>query len=173
MTASQAEFNLEDRLKLQEVIARYCHGVDRLDLDILMSAYWEDGTHDFGDGPIPAQVFCEAVTGALKEMVLTQHVTSNSLFAFQDETRATGQTYCVAYHQAVEGSENQEIVVGGRYLDQFEKRHGVWRIKSRLYIMDWNRNDPSSMMSSGGMYDGIKSRGKRAPDDPSSAYLKD
>ena len=35
-------------------------------------------------------------------------------------------------------------VVGGRYLDRFERRDGQWKIAHRLYVMDWNINGAST-----------------------------
>ncbi|MEL7130563.1 MAG: nuclear transport factor 2 family protein, partial [Pseudomonadota bacterium] len=75
-----------------------------------------------------------------------------------------------AYHQFdVEGAP-QEKVVGGRYLDVIEKRGDEWKISSRVYVMDWNRNTPSAAIWEGGLYDQLKYRGLRFPDDLSRDY---
>lgn len=62
------------------------------------------------------------------------------------------------------------MVVGGRYLDRLVRRDGGWLIAERLYVMDWNRQGPSTMQDSGGMYDMLARRGRRWPDDPSYAW---
>jgi hypothetical protein len=37
-------------------------------------------------------------------------------------------------------------VVGGRYLDKYEKRDGAWKIIERTIVTDWAHvNDPSSV----------------------------
>ena len=37
-----------DKQAIQDVLVRYCRGVDRCDLEMLRSAYWEDATDDHG-----------------------------------------------------------------------------------------------------------------------------
>jgi len=37
-------------------------------------------------------------------------------------------------------------VVGGRYLDKYEKRDGTWKFSRRMIVTDWAHvNDPSSV----------------------------
>jgi hypothetical protein len=33
-------------------------------------------------------------------------------------------------------------LMGGRYVDRFERRDGVWRIADRTVVYDWSRVDP-------------------------------
>ena len=40
---------LADREAIRDVAIRYCRGVDRLDVDVLKSAYWPDATDHHGD----------------------------------------------------------------------------------------------------------------------------
>jgi hypothetical protein len=35
------------------------------------------------------------------------------------------------------GEGDRDIVIGGRYLDQMEKRGGEWRIAKRTMLYDW------------------------------------
>ena len=35
---------------------------------------------------------------------------------------------------------SQTALFGGRYLDRFERRNGVWKIARRTYVLDWNVN---------------------------------
>ena len=64
-----------------------------------------------------------------------------------------------------------EMVVGGRYLDRLERRGGEWRIAWRTYVMDWNRNVPSTCRWDEGIYARLRNRGARFPDDPLQAFL--
>ena len=34
---------------------------------------------------------------------------------------------------------------GGRYLDEFERREGEWRISKRTYILDWAKRFPNEL----------------------------
>jgi hypothetical protein len=40
---------------------------------------------------------------------------------------------------------NFDVMVGGRYLDKYEKRDGTWKILRRMIVTDWAHvNDRSS-----------------------------
>ena len=153
-----------DKQAIQDVLVRYCRGVDRCDLEILRSAYWEDATDDHGSFSGNAWEFCDYLIPALKRMQRTMHLISNTHIELLADW-AKSETYCVAHHLMGE-SGDQEMVVGGRYLDLFEKRLGTWRIKTRVYVMDWNQNNPSTANWSEGLYAQLKTRGARYPDDP-------
>lgn len=57
------------------------------------------------------------------------------------------------------------MVVAGRCLNRLEHRDSEWRIAERLYVMDWNRNIPSTCRWDGGIYASLNNRGARKPDD--------
>ena len=39
---------LRERQAIREKVDRYCHAVDRCDLELLTSCYWADGYNDHG-----------------------------------------------------------------------------------------------------------------------------
>lgn len=161
------------KFDIEQALARYCHGVDRCDVDILKSAFWADATADYGSGESNAHVFAEGLIPALLSMQLTHHSISNILIQFDDNvTNAKVQTYCNAFHLTEVEGQMVEMEVGGRYLDQFEKRAGEWRIASRLYVMDWNRNGPSTANWTTGLYAQLSHRGGRGVTDPFYAFMK-
>ena len=160
-----------DRYGITDTLHRYCHGIDRYDIAMLKSAFWADGTDDHGSGPVPSHAFCDNLFIAIKDMKCTQHVLSNILIDFQSDKDATTESYCVAYHQLDGPDGLQELVVGGRYLDQLEQRDAVWKIKSRIYVMDWNRTGPLTHQTEGGIFDSLNIRGQRYPNDASKDYV--
>ena len=158
-----------DRLAIEQVLASYCHGVDRCNLATLQSAFWEDATLDFGTGPAPAHTASEGLINALHTMRLTHHQIGNIALSFKGG-QARGETYVTAFHIAGPADAETEIIVGGRYLDIFAKRDGDWRIFAREYVMDWNSNRPSTMASDGDLYDQLRRRGARHPHDPYDGF---
>jgi hypothetical protein len=48
----------------------------------------------------------------------------------------------------------------------------VWKIFSRVYVMDWNRNIPSTCEWDTGIYANLKNRGARWPDDRLKGFLE-
>jgi hypothetical protein len=157
----------EAKFEIEQVLVRYCAAVDRCDLELLKSGFWPDAIADYGMGKFNAHIFAEGLVPSLEQMRMTHHAVSNILVDFDDAAlRAKVQTYCTAFHLV--GAEDAliEMEVGGRYLDAFEKRDGVWKIASRLYVMDWNRNGPSTAQWSEGLYGQLSRRGCRGQADP-------
>lgn len=93
-----------------------------------------------------------------KHFALTHHLNGNILIDFVDADHATTKVYFRAFHltkpdmrseevEFIVGKRLQElshedgnvydIVVGGRYLDQVERREDVWKIKTRRLIFDY------------------------------------
>jgi len=165
MSDVEAAAQAWDHIQIYRVMSRYCHGVDRCDIDILKSVFWDDGVCNYSDEDLNAMEWSENCVAGLSTMVRTLHTIGNHWIEV-DGDKATGETYCTAYHllKAEDGSLH-DMVVGGRYLDRFEKRNGEWRIRSRYYVMDWNTNTPSTDQRSEGLLGGLNTGG-RAPNDP-------
>ncbi len=160
---------LADRLAIAETLARYCRGIDRCDPEQLAAAFTPDAMIDYGDGAKPIDETIPGLMAGLGSMRLTQHNISNTMMQVSGD-RAKAETNCVALHIIPTPEGEVELVVGGRYLDTLEKRRGGWQIAERLYVMDWNRTAPSTMALEGGLFDGLRRRGARGADDPSTAW---
>lgn len=163
---------ITDKLAIIDVLTLYSRGIDRCDLDALHRVFWPDAVADYGSGPEDAHAWCAGVVRALATMARTQHALSNMLIELEGE-RATAETYCTAYHELSGPDGMVEMVVGGRYLDRLERRGAEWRVAERLYVMDWNRNGPSSAVWDQGMYARLTRRGGRKSDDPFYAFKED
>ena len=159
---------IADRIAIEEVLARYCRGIDRCDAQELERVFTEDAQIDYGDGAQPRDAAIAGLMEGLGAMRLTHHNIGNVICEI-DGPSAQAETYCVALH-ILPGDPETEMVVGGRYLDTLVKSGGEWRISERFYIMDWNRQGPATMQDEGGLYDTLARRGARYPDDPSYAW---
>lgn len=160
-----------DRLAIADVLARYCRGIDRCDADELRRVFAPDAVIDYGDGPSLRDAAIDQLLPALRTMRLTHHSITNPLIEI-DGDRARAETYCTALHILGPPGEEIELVVGGRYLDAFARRSRTWQIVERLYVMDWNRQQPATMQTSGGLFDTLLRRGARWPDDPLYRWQK-
>ena len=78
---------------------------------------------------------------------------------------AFGEIYFQAFHRVIMSGMEKDLFVSGRYVDRYERRGGVWKIVSRVYVMDWNRNVPSTCEWTTGIYATLNNRGAREPDD--------
>ncbi len=160
---------IADRLAIAETLALYCRGIDRCDPEQLAAAFTPDALIDYGDGARPVTEVIPGLMAGLGAMRLTQHNISNTVIRI-DGARAKAETNCVAVHIIPAPGGDEELVVGGRYLDTLVLHEGRWLIAERLYVMDWNRSVPSTMATEGGLLGGLKRRGARGAEDPATAW---
>ena len=160
---------MADRMAIQEVIHMYARGVDRADADILKSACWPDSELDYGGYKGPAHPFCEALPDGLRKFVNTQHQVSNILI-FLDGDKAKAETYLTAHHRRPDDTEMTYI---GRYLDNLEKRDGVWKISFRKIVMTWHQD--ASCTDDFELNASLVpiARASNGSDDPSHEFLSD
>lgn len=158
--------DVADRLAIADVLCRYARGIDRCDEEVLRAVWWPGAACDYGNGVSDAGEWSATVVQALATMLRTQHFLGNMIIDVEGE-QANAETYCRAYHEVSGPDGPVEMEVGGRYLDRLEKRGGEWRIAHRRYVLDWNRNMPSTAQWDGPLYGGLNRRGARAPHDPS------
>jgi|TARA_B110000908_G_scaffold108947_1_gene127912 hypothetical protein len=178
---------LEELLKKQaivDIVYRYARAIDRLDEALLRSCFHPGSTHrHFFEGPSsdsslpssddnPAD-FVAFALGRLCTYSRTHHQMGNVIIDFTNTDEATVETYFTAFHRVrpigdpLAGEQacdtEMDYFVGGRYIDQFQRRNNVWGIVSRIGMTDWVRLEaPSSQGFSLIAPDTI---GKRAPDD--------
>jgi hypothetical protein len=126
---------LQDKAELHDLVMRYCRAVDRRQFKALRALYHDDAIEDRSDifqGSIDE--FIAWLPGAMQDFELTAHRIFNTLFVI-DGDRAEGEIYAEAYHRTA-GPDGQEIIVGGRYFDHYERRNGVWKFARRSSAVD-------------------------------------
>jgi SnoaL-like domain len=147
------------------LLTGYCRGVDRGDKKLLASVYWEDSSVISGlvnaSGPVFADAIVDYVTANLDYCF---HSIANEWIEVKGD-HAVGEHYILA-HMCAGG---QDVMTGGRYIDSYERREGVWKIKSRTFVADWNTSHPKSLELDG-MYEPLKTRGSFGNGDPVYAH---
>lgn len=128
---------LLDKQEIYECLMRYCRGVDRCDIEVLRSAYHPDAVDHHGAFDGPAMDFCTWGEQALKTMKWTMHSISNVLIDVKGDV-AYCESYYNAYHRVEYNGKDVDFILGGRYVDRFERRNGVWKIAERYCLFDWN-----------------------------------
>jgi hypothetical protein len=63
----------------------------------------------------------------------------------------------------------KDTLIGGRYIDSYQRRDGVWKIKARAFVVDWTNTQPTSY-ETGGMYAALTTRGCYGKSDPVYAF---
>lgn len=135
---STLEILLAER-EIHRAIVRYCRAADRLDEDLLGSVYHDDGTDDHGIYKGLGKEMGAFMIPMVKQIYrTTMHAVHNCLIEVEGD-KAGAETYCVAYHERVDESEQRWLdVFGCRYVDRFECRAGVWAITERVVVHDWD-----------------------------------
>lgn len=161
-TGQTAAGHPDDRHAILDAIHRYCRGVDRADAELTRSAYHPDATDDHGAFKGRAHDFAERVNEShASRWSSTMHVVANHSSVIRGDV-ADAETYVIAYLRRLDGLHLD--VVGGRYLDRFERRAGEWRIARRTYVCEWSAPLPTA----GSLIDpDAYVHGGRGPDDPS------
>lgn len=179
---------LVSRKNIYAVLTRYCRAVDRCDMELMRSVFWEDGFCNYGTYNGPAAEFAAYVVPAVQSSFeVTMHAVMNVHMDVSGDVACT-ETYVLAYHkfrgdagaaeqifgnryvQQFDWPENapapHHFFFGGRYIDRFERRSDAWRIAKRTVVMDWNDNAPGGEILDQGLFAALASRGQRGSFDP-------
>ena len=86
-----------DKQAIYENAVKYCRGADRLDIDLLKDAYWEDGTDDHGGFVGNTHDFCEFAVASKGLFTSVNHHVSNIQIELLGD-RAKVESYFIAAH---------------------------------------------------------------------------
>ncbi|MBQ76590.1 MAG: hypothetical protein CMQ20_16415 [Gammaproteobacteria bacterium] len=127
---------LLDKQAISEVIQRYCRTMDWLDEPGQADCYWPDAEVDFGFFAGRADAFVPMVMEHERNAVKRWHLQTGVMIKV-DGDKAQAESYGITTGSG--GAGGPSTMYGGRYLDDFEKRNGEWRLSKRLYILDWTK----------------------------------
>src|SRR5687768_6595921 len=123
---------LADREAIRDCVYRYSRGVDRMDAEMLRSAYWEDAYDDHVLFQGSRDGFVEWVMPQLRRWERSQHLVGN-IFIRLDGNEAAVESYFQGYHCNIgTDGRREDDFTGGRYLDTMQKRGKEWRISRRI-----------------------------------------
>ncbi len=162
--SDQLLHELVDKQSISDVIMTYARALDRLDETLLRSVFHPDSQHAHGfvgpssDPSLPSKPsepldFVAYAFDVLRTHTRTHHQLGNIVIEIEDDN-AYAETYFSAYHRmrakgdplAAENAYDTEMdfLVGGRYIDRFQRREGSWKISHRTGLTDWIRLEPPS-----------------------------
>lgn len=168
--------HLLDKHAIIECTQRYARGVDRLDEALIQSVFHED-----------AQIrersrteFFAYIEAQREVREACQHYVTNQTIDLDGDV-AHSETYFISVMKmkpdadpaaagpmAPEAKGDDEIaLLGGRYIDRFEKRDGVWKIAVRVGISEWLSIGDGSRMKAW-----MDKRGGRARDRSDLSYQR-
>ncbi len=156
---------LLDKQAIHEVLLSYALAIDTQDESRLRSLFHPDSEHHHGfigpssapDEPSTPEEPGDFVSFALyylKGFSASHHHLGTPLITING-AHATSECYFSAVQimrpksdplaAATAEETAMEISIGGRYIDEFEKRAGVWKIRKRTGVMDWQRVLPATV----------------------------
>ena len=150
---------------IHELIMAQARGLDRADLDLLRSLFHPGATVEAGVFDGTAEDFCPYILDATADMNAMSHAVANEWINVDGDV-ATAESYVVAFTSATIDGEDTDTFTGGRYVDRFERRDGVWKTTNRTFVLDWQTGHPSSDRSDDGMLATLQTRGGKKPNDP-------
>ena len=163
---------LLDKEAIRDCLARFCHGFDRGDPEIVKSAYWPDATEDHaGSYEGPVYPWVDEIVEFLRARHATWKTFGINLIRIAGEG-ADVESYLFAVSNLPNvAGDDRLVLTGARYLDRMQKRSGEWRILRRVAVVDWFLDlDPVDYAK--GMLGSPKTFGTFYPDDPASQFFK-
>lgn len=128
---------------ITDVIMRYARGTDRADGPLLKSCYHDDAIEEHGSTYSgPAHDYVDGAVKRISQMGVMAHYVCNICIDLDGDT-AYVETYVLTFARFEKDGEPWDTQTGGRIVDRFERRDGVWKIAHRKMAFDWNRDAPS------------------------------
>ena len=151
------------REQIRDALARYARGVDRLDLDLVLSVFHPDAVDHHGRSVgRPADIFPE-IFARLRGLLAASHLLCSSTMTFPTRTQAVVETYAIGFHRLPGPPRPRDLRIGLRYADRFECRAGEWRVAERHVLEDWRRVDDVDPATPAGAFEpGSRDRSDRS-----------
>lgn len=146
---------LEDRHYIRDAVQRWCRAVDRKDWDLVRSVFHPDAYDDHGMYKGGIDGLIAWLEGRHPSIALSMHALCNLLIEFEGEDWALAESYVVAYQQYLPAAEADRatlvaalgedlgaregpvtVMMPARYLDEFERRGGHWKISRRTTVFE-------------------------------------
>jgi hypothetical protein len=115
-----------------------------------MACFHADAQYQYNEhsAVLIAEFFPRAL-GEASGLASKSHHLSNHMISFADADLADSQVYMLAYHLVAADAPDRPpyfpargreygVIIGGRYIDRFERRNGRWRIAHRTLNFDWH-----------------------------------
>jgi hypothetical protein len=148
---------LRARAEITDRFYLYSHCVDRRRWDLLDQVFHDDATwwvssigsdNHWRDATETSREHFAAALGP------THHQVGNILISLDGDAAADSEALITAYHRVRADAPlggmfggtgcDYDLIAGGRYLDRWERRGGVWKIARRRVHSEWRHLQPAS-----------------------------
>jgi len=164
MTTDSADAKLHSVLaqqSLHDLNMAYARAADRADEALMASIFHDDATVVAGVCNGTGAAYARDITAFIRNnLTRCFHSVANEWFEIRGD-HAIGESYVIAAVTA----GGKDTMTGGRYVDAYERRGGVWKISHRVFVEDWNNAQPTSHETTG-MYASLTTHGCFGKSDP-------
>jgi len=133
---------LLDKEAIRDCFLRYMRGIDRLDAELICSAFHEGAIDNH----------TSEIRGSIDDLLAwwlpqqpgreaTQHFVTNQTIDLDGDVAHVESYFFVFIKQK---AHNEGALVGGRYADRFERRNGAWKIALRVVLPEWQADVDAS-----------------------------
>jgi hypothetical protein len=140
---------LLDKQDIEEVVLRYCRGIDRRDFELVRGCYHADARDHHGSFSGGVEEYIAWVDKLTSRYRWSMHLIANVLIDLGpgDPTIdvAACETSGVSLHRSDDTKPYMNLATGFRYLDRFERRAGVWKIAERTAVGEWSMKIPKDI----------------------------
>ena len=135
---------MDDRIKIQELIAHFANSLDMKDWDGLQSCFTETFYSDYSDlrGTPPETISVKEYVRLRRESLeplKIQHLVSNYEIKFLESTIATCRASMVVWRK----TDKEDFITHCVYIFQLVEQDAVWKISRITQKVLWNEGTPS------------------------------
>ncbi|MGH3724412.1 MAG: nuclear transport factor 2 family protein [Mycobacterium sp.] len=140
----------DDRLAIQDLVARYAVAADRRDVTELVSLFATQAELIrppalLRKGEAAAlkgrEAIADSIVVALEPLHATYHLIGQQTVSITGDT-AIGEVYCMAHHIYLRGDEYRDNVIAVRYLDTYERDAAGWVFTRREPVVVFSEDRP-------------------------------
>ena len=136
---------VRDRQACEDLLVRYCRTLDWLDEEGQAACFWPDAVVDYGFFQGSGEEWVAVVMEVERSSVHRWHGSAGAIIKVEGNG-ASGESYGLSLGSVKnDAGELVDTLFGGRYLDEFEKWEGSWRIAKRRYVADWVHSFPNGL----------------------------
>ncbi|BBB39777.1 nuclear transport factor 2 family protein [Mycobacteroides abscessus] len=140
----------DDRLAIQDLVARYATAADDRDVDALVALFSADAELVRppallrpGDSAVVrgSVTIADSIVAALKPLHATYHLIGQHTVSIDSDT-AAGKVYCMAHHIYLRGQEYRDNTMAVRYLDNYQRGPTGWVFTRREPVVVFSEDRP-------------------------------
>lgn len=129
--------------EIRSAVHRYCRGVDRLDVELMRSAYLPGAVDDHGTWVGDAADFCAHVVASHTRYDTTLHCVLQHAVEVDGPETARGEAYVVTHLvRTDETGQRWHDTWYGRYADRYGRTDGRWGIAHRVCVHELTESAP-------------------------------